>query len=207
MQKIFTFLKTTFLGGALVVLPAWLAALLLLKALAQMQGVVKPVSKHLPESVGHPFFVAIGLMLALCFIVGALMRTTVGRQVEKAIENSVLEKVPGYTTLRSVAEQMGDLEEEHGFKPALIEIEEALAPGFIVEEHDDGKCTVFIPSSPTPMAGTIYIIDRARVHPVNVPVTKMFKCISKWGAGGSELLAAMHSESPSKKSVSETTFT
>ena len=53
--------------------------------------------------------------------------------------------MPGYTTLRSMAEQMGDLQENHGFKPALVEIEDALAPGFIVEDHAGGKCTVFIP--------------------------------------------------------------
>ena len=45
-----------------------------------------------------------------------------------------------------------------------------------------------------PMAGTIYIIDTARAHPVNVPVTKMFKCVGKWGAGAGELLAATPGE-------------
>jgi uncharacterized membrane protein len=199
MRKIIIFLKDTFLGGVLVVLPAWLAVLLLLKALTHLQVLVKPVSKHLPESVDHPRLMAIGLMLALCFVVGALIRTTFGRRVEKVVEKRMLEKVPGYTTLRGIAEQVGDLEENHGFKPALIEIEEALAPGFIVEEHAGGKCTVFIPSSPTPMAGSIYIIDSARVHPVNVPVTSMFKCMTKWGTGAGELLAAMHSETLSPK--------
>ena len=119
------------------------------------------------------------------------MVPTVGRQLKEAVENTVLEKVPGYTTLRSVAEQIGDLEENHGFKPALIEVEDAFAPGFIVEEHDGGKCTVFIPSSPTPMAGNIYIIDKARVHPVDVPATTIFKCITKWGTGAGDLLAAL----------------
>ena len=107
--------------------------------------------------------------------------------------------MPGYTTLRSMAEQMGDLQENHGFKPALVEIEDALAPGFIVEDHTGGKCTVFIPSAPTPMAGNIYLIDSARVYPVDVPVTTMFKCISKWGTGAGDLLAALPSEPPTRK--------
>jgi uncharacterized membrane protein len=191
MQKVITFLKTTFLGGALVVLPAWLAVLLFLKALVHLQVLVKPVSKHLPESIGHPLYVAIALMIALCFLVGVGIRTGIGRAAKKAVEDLVLEKVPGYTTLRSVAEQIGDLQKDHGFKPALVEIEDALAPGFIVEKHESGKCTVFIPSAPTPMAGNIYIIDSARVHPVDVPVTTMFKCISKWGTGAGDLLAAL----------------
>jgi hypothetical protein len=28
-----------------------------------------------------------------------------------------------------------------------------------------------------------------RVHPIDVPVTTMMKCISKWGAGSGKLLA------------------
>lgn len=191
MEKIINFLKTTFGNGALVVLPAWLAVLLFLKALAHLQVLVKPVSKHLPESVGHPLFVAIGLMLASWFLVGVAVRTSAGQKAKKAVEKNVLEKVPGYTMLRNVAEQIGDMEENHGFKPALIEIEDALAPGFIVEELVDKRCTVFLPSAPTPAAGTIFIIDAAPVHPVDVPVTKMFKCIAKWGTGAGELLPAM----------------
>jgi uncharacterized membrane protein len=176
------------------VLPAWLAVLLLLKALMQLRIFVKPVSTHLPEGIGHPLVVAILSLIALCFFIGALIRTAVGRHVKRAVEFNVLERLPGYTLLRSVAEQIGELDGNRGFQPALVEIEDALAVGFIVEEHADGRCTVFLPSSPTPAAGTIFIIDGARVHPVNVPVTKALKCVTKWGTGSGELLAAMQSE-------------
>ena len=193
MHKIVSFLKTTLLGGVLVVLPAWLAVLLLLKALMHLRIFVKPVSTHLPEGVGHPLVVATLLLIAMCFVVGAVIRTAVGRHAKRAVELNVLERLPGYATLRNLAEQIGELDGNHGFKPALVEIEDALAVGFIVEEHADGRCTVFLPSSPTPAAGTIFIIDGARVHPVNVPVTKALKCVTKWGTGSGELLAAMQS--------------
>jgi uncharacterized membrane protein len=193
MQKLMAFLKTTLVGGVLVVLPAWLTVLLLLKALMHLQIFVKPVSTHLPEGVRHPLIMASLLLITVCFVIGALIRTAVGRQVKQAIEHKVLERLPGYTTLRNVAEQIGELESRHGFRPALVEIEDALAIGFIVEEHADGRCTVFLPSSPTPAAGTIFIIDGARVHPVDVPVIKALTCVTKWGTGSGELLAAMRS--------------
>jgi uncharacterized membrane protein len=197
MHQIITFLKITLLGGALVVLPAWLAVLLLLHAFLQLKVFVKPVSTHLPESVGHPMVVATVLMVALCFFVGAIIRTAIGRRLRQSVELNLLDKVPGYTAIRRVAEQLSNLEENHGFKPALIEIDDALAPGFIVEEHADGRCTVFLPSSPAPAAGRILIIAAIRAHPVDVPVTKMFACITKWGTNSGELLAALASEKPS----------
>ena len=196
MKKFLNILKTTLIGGVLVVAPAWLAVLLLLKALQKLGVAVKPISDHLPKSVGHPVLVALLLVIVLCFLVGAALRTVIGRRAEAAVKRTVLDKVPGYRMLNNVAEQVADTQGSHGFKPALVEIEDALQPGFIVEEHPDGRYTVFLPSVPTPIAGTIFIIARERVHPVNVPVTTMFKCVTKWGAGSGELLAGMLPNSP-----------
>jgi uncharacterized membrane protein len=57
-----------------------------------------------------------------------------------------------------------------------VEIEEALA-ALIVEKLDDGSYTVLVPSAPTPMAGSIYILPRDRVHPVDIPLTKAIRRI------------------------------
>jgi hypothetical protein len=90
------------------------------------------------------------------------------------------------STRSSSAEISGD-EREGAFRPALVELEEALSPGFIIEELDDGRYTVLVPSVPTPAAGALFILPRERVHPVNVPFTQAVKVISKWGAGAGEL--------------------
>jgi hypothetical protein len=74
---------------------------------------------------------------------------------------------------------------------ALVEIEDALVPAFIVEEHDDGAYTVFVPSVPTPAAGAIYILPRERVHQVDVSFARAAAVITKWGAGTRDLRAAM----------------
>jgi uncharacterized membrane protein len=73
----------------------------------------------------------------------------------------------------------------------MVEIEEALVPGFIIEEHADGRYTVFVPSIPTPFAGAVYVLAAARVHPVDVPFTQAIKPMSRWGLGCEELVAAM----------------
>ena len=77
------------------------------------------------------------------------------------------------------------------WKPALAEIEEALVPAFIIEEFEDGRFTVFVPSAPTPLSGSIYILTPERVHSVDVPFTHAIKALSRWGSGSKELVAAM----------------
>jgi uncharacterized membrane protein len=196
MHAILQFLKTTLLGGVLIILPAWIATLLLLKALAQLGKLVDPVSNQLPQQVNHPRILAFLLLILVCFLIGLALRTLIGRHIARSVENKVLRKLPGYSTLSSVARQMGESQENRGFKPALVDMEDGLAPCFIVEVHPDTRVTVFVPSSPTPAAGIILIIDASRVHPIDVSVAKMFACVSKWGAGSGELLTASRPLAP-----------
>ena len=72
-----------------------------------------------------------------------------------------------------------------------VEIEDALVPAFIVEEHDDGAYTVFVPSVPTPAAGAIYILPRERVHQVDISFARAAAVITKWGAGTRDLRVAI----------------
>jgi uncharacterized membrane protein len=190
MKQLITFVKTTLLGGVLLVLPAWLAVLLVIKALMQLQIFVKPVSEHLPEGTVHPRVIAVFALIGMCFLVGLIIRTAMGAQAKRTAEHYFLEKIPGYTTLRGFASRLTDYEQNATFQPALIEIEEALVPGFIVEEHDAERCTVFVPSVPTPMSGAIYIIASSRVHRLELPAMAVMQCVSKWGAESGKLLAA-----------------
>ena len=103
----------------------------------------------------------------------------------------MLEKLPGYTFLRGLTKRLAGRSEEWTLQPALVEIEEALVPAFIVEELEDGSYTVLVPSAPTPMAGSIYILSRDRVHPVDIPLTKAIGVFSKWGTGAGEFVRAM----------------
>ena len=84
--------------------------------------------------------------------------------------------------------------EDVAWKPALVEIEDA---------REDGRLTVFVPSGPTPVAGTVHILSRSRVHPLAVPFTPAVKSVSRWGQGSRELLAAMKSSetTPDRKAA------
>lgn len=186
------FIKAALVAGLLIVLPALLALLLLLKLLVQLGVMVKPIAKELPSGIDHPEIVAVVVFMLICLLTGALVQTTLGRFIGRTLGENVFNRVPGYQSLRKIARQFADMDTKDGFKPALIEVEDGcLAPAFLIDVHPDGQSTVFMPSVPTPMAGSIFIMPSERVHPIDVPVTAMMKCISKWGAGSAELVAAM----------------
>ena len=159
------------IAGVLFVLPVYLAILLLLKAAKSVGRVVKPLTGILPEWFPAENLLSFLLVLVVCLLIGMALRTSLGRAARTRIENSLLQKIPGYALFRSMTRQMAGDSRENAWKPALAEIEDALVPAFIVEELDDGRFTVFVPSVPTPFAGAIYILTAARVHPVDVPFT------------------------------------
>jgi uncharacterized membrane protein len=185
------FVLSTLVAGFLVVAPIYLAALLLLKALKSLIGLVQPIAKMLPAWLPAEQFLALVLILILCFLTGVGIRTRIGHAIWEQIEKSLFQRIPGYALFRSLAQRMAGESEETAWKPALAEIEEALVPAFIIEELDDGRLTVFVPSVPTPFAGAIYILSSDRVHPLNVPFTQAVKAISRWGSGCKDLVAGM----------------
>ncbi len=186
------FITSTLIGGMFVVVPVYLAVLLLLKGMQSVVNLVRPIAALLPDAVPAEGLLSLLVVLGICFVVGAAVRTRAGRAARERVEVVFFERLPGYGLLRSLTQRLAGDTDEASWKPAFAEIEDALAPAFVIEEHDDGRYTVFVPSIPTPLAGAVYILDRSRVQLLDVPFTQAIKSISRWGSGSKELIASMH---------------
>ncbi len=182
---------STLAGGLLVVVPVYLAVLLLLKAMQSVMALVRPLAKLLPSWLPADQLLSLLLVLSLCFLVGLGVRTPTGQAMRERIEKSLFERIPGYALFRSLTQRLAGESRENVWKPALAEIEDALVPAFIIEELPDGRFTVFVPSIPTPLAGAVYVLARDRVHPLDVPFTQAIQTVSRWGSGAKDLVAAM----------------
>jgi uncharacterized membrane protein len=175
----------------LVILPLALVLIIVLKIVAMIQPLSAPLVEGLPRQFRYPVIIAFLLLLVGCLVAGLLAQTRAGRSLGTSLEGAVLNRIPGYSMVRGLTRRIANVEESKQFAPAFVEIEEALVPGFVVEEHADGRYTVFVPSAPTPAVGAIYIIARERVHIVDASFMKAVKCVSSWGVGAAELAQAM----------------
>jgi len=191
MKQSLVFVGKAVLAGLLIVVPVYLAVLLLLKAMKSVAGLVQPFALLLPEWLPAEKALSLLLMLMICFLIGVGIKTRTGRLVRERIERTFFERIPGYALIRSLTQRVAGEGSETVWKPALAEIEEALVAAFIIEEFEDGRYTVFVPSIPTPFAGAVYVLDRKRVHPLDVPFTEALKAVSRWGSGAKDLVAAM----------------
>lgn len=191
MKAILQFLKATLLGGIVIVIPAYVCALLVLKTFMAMSSAVEPIGAQLPAGTHYRTILAVLVLLAACFVAGLLVRTAIGRLVRQLVERNLLERIPGYSVFRGLAENITEAKSGGEYRAALVVIEDALVPAFIVERHPGGACTVFVPSAPTPAMGTIYILPVDRVCELSCPLVQVVSCITKWGAGCRELVPHM----------------
>ena len=194
MKRLREFIVNALVGGLLVVVPIYLAVLLLLKGMQSVVGLVRPFAMLLPEWFPAENLLSLLLVLMACFLIGVTVRTAAGQAIRERIEKSLLERLPGYSLVRSLTQRVAGEGRENEWKPALAQIEDALVPAFIVEEFEDGRYTVFVPSVPTPFAGAVYILSRERVHPLDIPFTQAIQAVSRWGSGSKALVAAMTTE-------------
>jgi uncharacterized membrane protein len=192
---------STVVGGLFIVVPVYLAVILLLKGMKAVANLVRPFAAFLPDWVPAEGLFSLLLVLALCFVVGTAVRTRAGRAAREGMERLFFERLPGYGLLRSLTQRLAGDSEQSAWTPALVEIEDALVPGFIIEEVRDDRLAVFVPSVPTPLAGAVYILARARVHPLDVPFTQAISSISRWGSGSADLVAAIRTPTTGRKTT------
>ena len=185
------FVVSTVVGGLFIVVPVYLAVLLLLKGMQSVGNLVRPIAAMVPDWLPAENFLSLILVLALCFLVGIAVRTRTGRAVRERMEVVFFERLPGYGLLRSLTQRLAGDTDQEAWRPALVELEDALVPAFIIEELDDGRFTIFVPSVPTPLAGAVYVLAPERVHILDVPFTQAIQSISRWGSGSKDLVAAM----------------
>jgi uncharacterized membrane protein len=199
VKKLAKFVVSTLGTGLLVVTPIYLAGLLVLKAAKSLARLVQPLAKLLPKWLPASQILSLLLVLVICFLIGLLIRTSMGRSFWERIEASFFQRIPGYTLFRSLTQRLAGEDQDKTWEPALAEIEEALVPAFVIEELQDGRFTVFVPSAPTPFVGAIYILTPDRVHLLDIPFMQAVKVVSRWGSGSKQLVAEMERKTESKK--------
>lgn len=192
MKKLLGFLKTTLLGGLVVITPIVLTVLILIQAVDLVLDVLRPVVDLLPEKtiggVAVATLIALGLVIGACFLAGLMLRSERGTTLSEWLEKKVLSIIPGYNMFRNVVRRIANVQDTADLMPAVI----STTPGtqvlaFIIEEHEDGDCTVFVPSSPALTIGAIQYVAKEKVRKLDAPIQQVANCIMEWGAGSKPL--------------------
>lgn len=188
-------IRLNILYGVMAILPVAIIALLLAKA----AEIAVAVSTPLREALGLGGFgivlavlAAALAILALCFALGAMVRTQLGTWSFERLERTVFKRLPGYELVQRLLRGVAD--REAAYAAALVDLygSGARVLALVIEgneEGQDGPMTVFVPASPTPAVGTVYVVERRRVQLLDSSLIDLTDCLSQWGMGAARLAA------------------
>jgi len=179
-------------GGVLFLVPFIILIIILGKALEILIGIVAPVAERIPleSAIGleTPKILALFLLVLLCFMAGLFARTASAKKMVSWLESMLLSNLPGYSFMKNLGEEVGGTAPTQNYQSVLVRFDDASQIGFLVERTPDRRVVVFIPDSPSPWTGSVFVIDEDRVTLFDEATTSAVKCLQKLGAGAGELI-------------------
>ena len=187
------FLKTTIIGGLLFLVPVAAIVMVVGKTLNLMKAVAEPAAKVLPiDSLGGVAIVnviAALIVLLICFLAGLLARTKPAKKFADTIENALLSKIPGYTLAKGVTDKLKSADTD-GVHAVLVSFGQSSRVSIEIERVSKDRVVVYVPSSPNPWTGEVYVVKSDQVERLDCPITAVIDHAEQLGGGSSSYLGA-----------------
>ncbi|MBU0544707.1 MAG: DUF502 domain-containing protein [Proteobacteria bacterium] len=204
MEKFKSFLKTSILGGVVVILPMFIFIMVFKWLFGWVTDIIHPVTDLIVIKANMSKIIADALVIVVilvsCFIIGIIVKTKIGQYIHEHLESRILKIAPGYSTIKEIVMQF--IGKKFPFSSvALVRIFEndTLLTAFITDTHADGSYTIFIPTAPNPTSGFIYHIKNEYIQHVNISVEEAMRSIITCGAGSKKILEASRGNTAYKK--------
>lgn len=192
MKKISKFLRTTFLGGILVILPIVLTFIVLRWIFNFVLSQVKPLTILIIKQTNSREFIAYSsaviIIIGIFFLTGLAIRTRIGKFLFSKFEKNILDIAPGYSLFKETLKQLLGKDKRPFSSVVLAKVfeSETLMTGFVADETSD-RVTVFFPSALNPTTGLLCHLRKEDVTRIDTTVETAMRTIIGCGAGASQL--------------------
>jgi len=206
MNKLKTLIKTSLLGGIVVVLPVTILLFLANWMFKIVTNLIQPLTNQIIRRSNFSEILAdvivIVVILAACFFVGIFVKTKLGKWIYHSLENNVLKVAPGYTLIKETVLQFIGNKKPPFSSVALVQVfgNDTLVTAFVTDTHEDGSYTVFVPTGPNPTSGNICHVEGKYVHRLDVKVEDAMRSIISCGAGSGKLMQTFQKMNQNKES-------
>jgi len=192
VKNIIEFIKTTAIGGLMLILPIAVIIFVLGYLLNMLVSLNTMLAQYLPYEIFDNALVIMAIailsVILICFAAGLLLRTGLGKGLAKALNNFLVNKLPMYGFIKNVTQRITGAD-ILALTPAEVSLfgSEARSLAFVIEEIPDNRFAVFVPSSPALTIGQVYILPASSVRLLDKPVRDAIDALSQWGSGMTNL--------------------
>lgn len=180
-------LKKTFLSGLTLFLPIFLLYIIFNEAINHIRElIIMPISELLPDEtfLGIPFthLFAMIIFILIVLLVGLFTITIKGKKLIDKFESSV----PGFTLIKNFLNSDDEVTQA-GIKVCLAFIDDVWHYAFIIEDHNNGMLTVFIPDAPNFTGGDVVFMKEEQIKRLNISTKEAGKRLMQLGFGSKDI--------------------
>ena len=185
MRRFIDFLKTTAIGGLLVIVPIAIVLFVLAQLAYGLYSftdtAVDKLNLDVDDALIGAGITALAL-IGLCFFTGLLVQTRLGQYLRDWFGRNVGRRIPMFGALSSLTKRFAGVESQQ-FAPIEVSLynTDAVSLGLLVETLADGRCVVFVPSAPVATVGAVHIVLPGQIKKLDANVADTLTAITQWG--------------------------
>lgn len=194
-HQIQRFVIASIVGGIAVVLPITLLYAGIRFIWLQAQKITGPIKQIIDINDNVAAWVVdiavLGAILIAFFLLGVFVQTNVGKEFWNYIDR-LLDKIPLYGIIRDTIRQFFGTGDKMPFSE-VVEVDVfntgTRMIGFISDQMEDGRYSVFVPTGPNPTNGFIFILDKNQLTKSDVRPEEAMRIVVGVGTGASDLFS------------------
>jgi uncharacterized membrane protein len=201
MDKIKAAIKTSLVGGLVVILPVAILAFVFRWIFKVITDAIQPLTDRavaiygVPEIAGD--LIVVTLIVLCCFLVGFIVKTSVGRYMHRVFDDRLQQIAPGYRMIKEVVVQIFGNKENSPFSNGQVARVRLFGPdcptevtALVTDKGDNGIYTVFMPTGPNPTSGNIYHVEESQVTLCpDIKLDSAMRTVIACGAGSASIFA------------------
>ncbi len=185
MSRFINFLKTTALGGLLVIVPIAIVLFVLGQLMLAILSLTNEALAWLGVGINDALLmsaIALLALVGLCFVTGLVIRTRAGDALKHWFARNVASRIPMYGAISNLTRRLAGIDGEE-FSPVEVDLydSDTRAVGFLVESLPDGRCTVFVPTAPVATVGNLFLVAKEKVRRIDASVADTVSVVTQWG--------------------------
>jgi len=189
MANIKTSSKMNLVYGLIVLVPVGVIALVVVQVVGALGKLGQLLGLESIWSVLLVVLAGLAALVVVCYLIGVAVRTRLGAWSFDKLESRIFKEIPGYQLVKNLL--TGFAEKRSTYPAALVRLQESSAAmlGVVMEQHPDGRSTVFVPLAPIASLGSVYVVDDDQITLLKANALDLVGCISQWGVDSGEVLA------------------
>ena len=186
------FFKTTMLGGVLFLVPIIVSIGIIGKALELTNNLATRIAGRLGAQAIAGFTIAellaIGILVLICFLAGLTARTPRAKKYVRSLEDNILKKIPAYDMIKVKLQSALELDDEVGWSPVMAKFDDSWQLAFEIERIGRGNVVIFLPGAPDPWSGSMCVMTKDRITPLDLTAKTAVKLLKRCGRGAGDAL-------------------